>query len=245
MNNRLYLLRLYVEWGADESLSSLCTNHFENVKPTTFLSEIKTDTSSPSPQSHPLQAHNLEEICQAIQTFKGCALHDTAMYSIMPKGNPDAPIFIIGEVPDADEDRSGQVFFGQSEFWLRQMLASINVALNDCFCMPIIPWRPPGGRQVSAIEFDACLPFLYKVLEIYKPKFILSIGLLPAQILTQIQSPMSQLKSKWHTIKLPNTEVELKLFPLRSPSQINASPKVRKETWQDLLQIRLAISQKI
>lgn len=245
MFDHLSLLNLYSEWGVDETLTSLCTNHLENVKPTTAIPIIKTSSSHSSNflrhQNYSLQAKNIEDICKAITSFKDYPLYNTAMHSVLPKGNPLAPIFVIGEVPDADEDRNGQVFFGQSEFWLKQMFSSIQISLDDCFRMPLIPWRPPGGRQLSNNELTTCLPFLYKTLEIYKPKFILSIGTLPARTLTQSNAPISQLQGKWHTIHLPQTHITLQLFPLRHPSQIQASSKIRQETWRDLLGIRSAL----
>lgn len=244
MFDHLSLLNLYSEWGVDETLSSLCTNHLENVKPTTAIPIIKASLSHNNSllktQNYSLKAKNITDICQAITSFNDYPLHNTAMHSVLPKGNPDAPIFIVGEVPDADEDRNGQVFFGQSEFWLRQMLNSIQISLDDCFCMPLIPWRPPGGRQLSNTELTTCLPFLYKTLEIYKPQFVLSIGTLPARTLTQTSAPISQLQGKWHTIHLPQTHITLRLFPLRHPSQVQASSKIRQETWRDLLRIRSA-----
>ncbi|MDI2090960.1 uracil-DNA glycosylase [Commensalibacter oyaizuii] len=247
MFDRLSLLRLYSEWGVDETLTSLCTNHLENVKPTISVSSIKTSSfdtvSSIKPQNQPLLAQNIEEICQAIQDFKNYPLYETAMHSVLPKGDPLSSIFIIGEVPDADEDRNGRVFFGQTEFWLNQMFNLIDLNLDTCFRMPIIPWRPPGGRQLSNNELSACLPFLYKTLELYKPKFVISIGILPARILTQkTTASMNQLKGKWHSISLPGTNTQLKLFPLRHPSQLNTSAKIRQETWRDLLILRSTLS---
>lgn len=247
MFDHVSLLNLYSEWGVDETLTSLCTNHLDDVKSTPIRPVIKTSSPHSNPllkhQNYSLQAKNIDDICQAITSFKEYPLHHTAMHSVLPKGNPHSPIFIIGEVPDADEDRNGQVFFGQSEFWLNQMLNSIKIPLEQCFRMPIIPWRPPGGRQLSNTELNTCLPFLYKTLEIYKPQFVLSIGTLPARTLTQTSTPLSQLQGKWHTIHLPNSHITLQLFPLRHPSQIQASTKFRQETWLDLLRIRNALNE--
>ncbi|MDI2113161.1 uracil-DNA glycosylase [Commensalibacter nepenthis] len=246
MFDHLSLLTLYSEWGVDETLASLCTNHLDDRKSTPSIPVIKTSSvhhkSLVKHPNQPLQAKNIDELCKVITSFKEYPLHNTAMHCVLPKGNPNSRIFIIGEVPDADEDRSGQVFFGQSEFWLNQLLNSIDLSLEECFRMPIIPWRPPGGRQLSNNELATCLPFLYKALELYKPQFIFSIGILPARILTQTSAPISQLKGQWHTIHLPQTHITLQLFPLRHPSQIQASAKIRQETWNDLLHIRKTLS---
>ena len=41
MMDHIALLNLYREWGVDEALVSLCTNHLENVKQTVHKSPIK------------------------------------------------------------------------------------------------------------------------------------------------------------------------------------------------------------
>lgn len=246
MYDPLSLLQLYSEWGADESLVSSSIDHLSDKTPIlpTFKKQPVANTPPPKTDQHPaLYATNLQEINQAILTFTTCTLKDTATHTVLPAGDPHAPIYIIGDIPNADEDRYGQVFHGMTEFWLTQMLASINLSLDHCFRMPLIPWRPPGGRQPSKNELDLCLPFLYRILTLYTPSHILTTGQLAARILLQNQSTFSQLRGKWHQYKNPEItgKKDLHLFPLYHLSQINMNGKIRKATWQDLLQIRAVI----
>lgn len=248
MNPFLSLLQLYSEWGVDEVLTALPTDHLESIpaRPTFSIPEKRPVPENPIQninQHLSLKTNNLQEICQAILNFKSCPLRDTAMHSILPKGNPEASLYLIGDVPDADEDRNGQVFAGQGEFWLRQLLDSIQLSFDACFQMPLLPWRPPGGRQVSKNELESCLPFLYQMLNLYSPPYILTIGLLPAQTLLQASLPFSQLRGKWHRIQNPHIKPSIQLFPLPHPAQLNTSAKIRQATWQDLLQIRLQMEQ--
>lgn len=246
MYDHLSLLQLYSEWGVNENLSISCPNHLENrlsipTIPNLKKQSVSTNIITKTNQHAVTNTHNLQEINQAILTFKECPLRDTAMHTILPMGDPTASIFIIGDIPNADEDRSGQVFSGIAHFWLQQMLENIHLSLEHCFCMPLIPWRPPGGRQLSKNELDLCLPFLYKILEIYHPNYILTIGQLPTRILLQTQSSFKQLKSKWHSFTHPYTKKTLKLFPLPHLSQMNINAKIRQMAWNDLLHIRATI----
>lgn len=61
----------------------------------------------------------------AVEQFDSCSLRITAMHTLFPEGPMHAPLMIIGEAPDADEDRSGHVFSGLSGTLLDQMLSAI------------------------------------------------------------------------------------------------------------------------
>lgn len=250
MYDHLSLLQLYSEWGVNESLTTSCTNHLENSPSIPTIPNTKRQSVSNNiivkTNQHPVSlANNLNEIKHSILNFKDCSLHDTAMHSVLPLGNPKASIYIIGDVPDADEDRSGEVFSGTANFWLKQMLESIDLSLEACFRMPLIPWRPPGGRQLAKNEIDICLPFLYKTIQIYKPKYILTLGQLPIRVLLQTQLSLRQLKSRWHSLIHSTLDPAPQIFPLPHLSQININAKIRQATWKDLLQIRATLEKNL
>ncbi|CAK7192331.1 hypothetical protein COMNV_00524 [Commensalibacter sp. Nvir] len=243
MNNTLFLLQLYSEWGINETLSPLCTNHLQNVKQIARDKKTKKISLSISDEKNiPLQDIKIiEDLKQIIQASKKNPLYMTAMNTVLPEGNPQSPFFVIGEVPDAEEDRSGQVFSGQSGTWLTQMFDSIGINISSCFRMPLIPWRPPGGRSPSKEELAYCMPFVFKALEICKPSLVISLGLLPARILTGSTSSIGQLAGNCYEFAIPNVDIHLKLFSLRHPLQLNTSVKIKQHTWKNLLQLRKLI----
>ncbi len=250
MYNHLSLLQLYSEWGIDETLDTVSINHLENKKtiPTLPFSKkqsvsIKNTTKI---NQHPaFTCNNLQEINQAILAFKECSLKNTAMNTILATGNPEASFYIIGDIPDADEDRNGEVFSGTGNFWLNQMLENIDLSLQSCFRCPLIPWRPPGGRQISKNELDICLPFLYRIITLYQPRYILTLGQLAAKTLLQSPSNFNQFKNHWHSFTHSDLHQPIPLFPLHHLMQINMNAKIRQTTWKNLLLIRAVIQEKI
>src|SRR5690606_27457703 len=54
------------------------------------------------------------ELEAAIRAFEGCALRATATNTVIARGNPRAPLMIIGEAPGRDEDAQGLPFVGES-----------------------------------------------------------------------------------------------------------------------------------
>lgn len=244
-DHHLTLLQLYSEWGIDENLTTANVNHLENRNsiPTIPLPKKQSVSNKIITKiNHPtFYTHNLNEIHEAILNFQDCTLKNTAMNTILSTGNPEASIYIIGDIPDAEEDRNGEIFSGIGNFWLKQMLEAINISLDDCFRIPLIPWRPPGGRQVSNHELESCLPFLYKILALYHPRYLLTFGQLPARTLLQTSLTFNQLKNQWHSFTHPEITKPIQLFPLHHLSQININAKVRHTTWNNLLRIRATL----
>lgn len=246
MYDHLSLLQLYSEWGIDENLTSVSINHLENRKPIPTLplpkkQSVSTKIITKTNQYSAFQSNSLQEINQAILEFKDCSLKNTAMNTILSVGDPKSHIYIIGDVPDADEDRSGRVFADTGNFWLEQMLDNIDISLDACFRIPLVPWRPPGGRQISTNELELCLPFLYKLLILYQPRYILTIGQLPAKTLLKTPVNFNQLKNQWHSFTYSGIPNPIQLFPLHHLSQININAKIRQVTWKNLLYIRATI----
>ena len=57
----------------------------------------------------------LQDLAAAVAAFQGCPLRGMgATQSVFGRGNPNAPVLVIGEGPGADEDRIGQPFVGKA-----------------------------------------------------------------------------------------------------------------------------------
>src|SRR3546814_6635852 len=66
--------------------------------------------------------NTIAELEAAIKAFDGCSLKATATNTVMARGNPAAPLMIIGEAPGRDEDAQGKPFVGESGQLLDRML---------------------------------------------------------------------------------------------------------------------------
>jgi DNA polymerase len=71
-------------------------------------------------------AGTLEALAEAIAGFEGCPLRfeGAATQAVVYRGEPRAPVLVIGEGPGADEDRQGQPFVGRSGLLLDRMFAA-------------------------------------------------------------------------------------------------------------------------
>lgn len=103
---------------------------------------------------------------------------------------PDAPLqadwLVLGDPPDADEDRLGQPFAEQTGVLLDNMLKAVGVSRTGqgrqgAHLSNVVKCRPPVGRLPQAADLAQCAPFLLRELEIVQPKVILAMGRFAAQ----------------------------------------------------------------
>nr|WP_298796945.1 uracil-DNA glycosylase [uncultured Acetobacter sp.] len=186
------------------------------------------------------QAQNLaaaastpEALRAAADGFSACALRTTAMHTLFPTGPIQAPLMIIGEAPDADEDRSGQVFSGLCGDLLARMLTPLGLDRQTLLLATALPWRPPGGRAPTEAELRLCRPFLERAIALFAPQRLLLCGRLPARMLLDAKTPMP--RKTWRPAAIAGLATPLPTLVMRHPLQLRASATARKEIWQDLM----------
>ena len=186
----LSLLRLQIEWGADEALDPVPLDRLHPVPAAPVAAArlplapgpAPTPTPAPAraagpgpgrvPASGPVAAAreaaaaatDIPSLRAVLAAFDGCGLRDTATNLVFAEGDPASGLVVVGEVPDGEEDRTGHPFAGRPGLLLDRMLDSIGLHRSRLLLTPLIPWRPPGNRPPSELELSICLPFLQRLL---------------------------------------------------------------------------------
>ena len=118
-----------------------------------------------------------EELNQEVLTCLKCPLHQTRNNAVFGNGNPHDEIMIIAEVPGFYDDKSGIVLQGKSGKLLDDILAACGFTRDEhIYISNIVKCRPPNNRAPNTIEKNACLPYLYKQIELINPKVIILLG---------------------------------------------------------------------
>lgn len=104
---------------------------------------------------------------------------------------PDPPVqadwLVLGDPPDADEDRLGQPFVEQTGVLLDNMLKAAGASRNGqgrqgAHLSNVVKCRPPVGRLPQAAELAQCAQFLQREIETVQPKVILALGRFAVQL---------------------------------------------------------------
>ncbi|MXV44888.1 uracil-DNA glycosylase [Saccharibacter sp. 17.LH.SD] len=233
-------LQLQQEWGIDAIVDDVCWNPLasfsQRLEKPLSAPEVPTQHTSPDvSEKDLLKAKDLNELIQKSERLKNITLARTAMNRLNPVYVQEAPFVLVGEVPDADEDRSGVLFSGQSGELLEKILASIGLRREELSMVPAIPWRPPGGRKVAARELDVCQPILHRSLTLAMPQRIVTMGITPVQLLLGEAVSFNQARGKWTEIFLPGLSGPVSLLPLFHPLKLVGGETTRRKFWQDLL----------
>lgn len=184
-------------------------------------------------------AQTLDEICAAIDNFKGLAIKRTATQMVFADGNPQARVMFVGEAPGADEDRLGKPFVGVSGQLLDKMLASIGLSREEnAYISNVINWRPPGNRAPDDAEIALSLPFIRRHIELVNPAAVVFVGGVAAKALLETSQGITRLRGKWTDFTTPALVQPIPAICMFHPAYLLRSPQQKSLAWADLLSLK-------
>jgi uracil-DNA glycosylase family 4 len=181
---------------------------------------------------------SLEELTATCLTCQKCELAATRTHVVVSRGNPHAPLMIIGEGPGQQEDETGLPFVGRAGQLLDKILASVNLdSERDVYICNVVKCRPPGNRTPEPQEVDACKPYLLEQIRLVNPKVILLTGAVAVQAILGDKRGITKIRGQWFTWQGYDCMPVLHpAYLLRNPSREVGSPKWLM--WQDIQAVR-------
>jgi DNA polymerase len=163
-----------------------------------------------------------------------CALCGGRTRSVFGTGHRRADWLIVGDVPEADDDRTGEPFAGRAGRLLDNMLGAVGLSRGQAaagravYLTQAVKCHPPNGRSPAADELAACEPFLRRQVELVRPRLILAMGRAAAQALLGSDEPIGRLRGRVHRyVGVPVVATHHPLFLLRHA-------QAKAEAWDDL-----------
>jgi DNA polymerase len=162
-----------------------------------------------------------------------CKLHTLGRTQIVfGVGNPSADLMFVGEAPGRDEDLQGFPFVGRAGQLLTKIIEAIALKREDVYIANVIKCRPPENRNPEPDEVASCEPFLFRQIDIIKPKVIVALGKFGAQTLLQTLDPISRLRGRVFDYR------GAKLIPTFHPAYLLRNPSSKREVWEDMKLVR-------
>ncbi len=176
----------------------------------------------------------LSELRHEVENCKLCPLHRNRTKVVFGDGNPNSKIFLIGEGPGFEEDKSGKVFVGRSGQLLDKILLACNFRRDQhLFIGNIVKCRPPGNRTPSIEEQSACLPYLERQIELISPVIIVTLGATAMQALLGKNLKITKERGNWHIW------LNRHVMPSFHPSALLRNPNLKKDAWEDFKKVIL------
>ena len=123
-----------------------------------------------------VEGDTLERIREDLGECTRCRLHQQRNKIVFGQGNPRAELVFVGEGPGHDEDVQGLAFVGRAGKLLTQMIEAMGLAREQVYICNVVKCRPPENRKPEDDEVATCSPYLYRQLDVIRPKAIVCLG---------------------------------------------------------------------
>jgi DNA polymerase len=168
-----------------------------------------------------------------------CKLHRLGRRQIVfGVGSPTAELMFVGEAPGQEEDVQGIPFVGRAGQLLTKIIEAIDLKREDVYIANVIKCRPPENRNPEPDEVETCEPFLFRQIDIIKPKVIVALGKFGAQTLLRTLDPISRLRGRVYDYR------GAKLVPTFHPAYLLRNPSSKREVWEDMKLVKRLLGEK-
>jgi len=187
----------------------------------------------------PPKEERREALKLVYEQARGCAkcpeFVATRTQVVFGAGNADADLMFVGEAPGANEDRMGLPFVGQAGKLLDTLLGEIGIQRADVFVANVLKCRPPGNRDPLPQEIDNCQDYLFRQLDLIRPKVVCSLGNFSTKLLRADPTGITRLhgRAEIRTIG-PRT---LRLYPIFHPAAALYTPRMLETLREDFARL--------
>ncbi len=171
---------------------------------------------------------------ELVKKCRKCPLHKSRTNAVFGMGNREANIFLIGEGPGYEEDRTGLPFVGKSGKLLDRILDACGFTREEhVYISNIVKCRPPGNRNPQVDEQETCLPYLMKQIELVDPAIIVLLGATALNAMVDRSARITKARGIWMEWK------NRLMIATYHPSALLRNPSLKKEAWEDFKEVVL------
>ena len=172
-----------------------------------------------------------------------CALSKTRTQVVFGNGHPNADLMFVGEAPGFHEDQQGIPFVGQAGKLLDKLLAGVGLTRADVYVVNTLKCRPPGNRDPLPEEKHQCEPWLFKQIELIKPKVVATLGNHATKQLTGKETGITRIHGEpQQAVYGP---VTVTIFPLYHPAAALYTPAMLKVLEEDFAKLPALLEQDV
>lgn len=157
---------------------------------------------------------------------------------VLGEGKKNAKIFMIGEAPGGDEEKTGRPFVGKAGKNLSEFLEIVGLKREDIYISNVVKIRPfnlspktgkPVNRTPNRKELEFFTPYLIEEIEAINPDIIVTLGN------TSLRAVLNDKKAVIGDYHGKITEVlDKKLFALYHPASIIYNRSLKDTYYDDL-----------
>jgi uracil-DNA glycosylase family 4 len=177
----------------------------------------------------------LDVLREEVERCSRCVLASSRTNAVFGEGDPRADLLFVGEAPGYHEDQQGRPFVGQAGKLLEQLLASIGMTREQVFIANVLKSRPPNNRDPRPEEIDACRPYLWRQIEIIRPKVICTLGNFSTKLLSGDQTGITKVHGQPRATTIAGHP--LYLYPIFHPAAALYTPAMLTTLREDFARL--------
>lgn len=202
------------------------------------LAEAALAIISPSPL--PPSTSTMESLKATVLACQKCPhLAHSRRNVVFGVGDIHSPLMFVGEAPGMEEDLEGEPFVGKAGQLLTRIIQAMGFTRDTVYianilkCRPDTPGQSYGNRKPEPAEIANCIPYLDEQIRMVRPQILVGLGATAMQGLLQETTPITRLRGHFQEYQ------GIPLMPTYHPSYLlrNTSLKIKREVWEDMLQV--------
>ncbi len=168
-----------------------------------------------------------------------CPRAQARTHLVLDRGNPDSKILIISERPGENEDSAAKAFVGRSGELLDRIMASIGLDTNrDVLIANVLKCKAEEDRPPTALEVEACFPYLRRQIELIRPRVILLLGAVALKYLVKDRGDeFSMEEEAGHLFTAPEYP-DVHFMVLYHPAFLLRDPRKKAVMWEHVKKLR-------
>jgi DNA polymerase len=177
--------------------------------------------------------NSLSELKKQAQNCHLCSLSKSRNKVVFGEGNPNAEIMFVGSIPIEMEDDAGKIFLGRGGEMLTAMIEKVLcLRRKDVYITNLLKCHPLNTQELHETPFHTCKAYLFKEIELVKPKIIVTLGKEAYHYLTNETSDLKDIRGDMTSHKM------FKVMPTYHPNFLLKNPSLKKEVFTDLQKVK-------
>ncbi len=177
--------------------------------------------------------NELNELKKQAQNCYLCSLSKHRNNIVFGEGNKNADIMFVGGLPIEMEDDAGKIFLGRGGEMLTAMIEKVlGLQRSDVYISNLLKCHPLNTQELHETPFHTCKAYLFKEIELVKPKIIITLGKEAYHYLTNETSDLKDIRGEMTNHK------NFRLMPTYHPNFLLKNPSLKKEVFMDLQRVK-------
>ncbi|CAA6809918.1 MAG: Uracil-DNA glycosylase, family 4 [uncultured Sulfurovum sp.] len=177
--------------------------------------------------------NSLLALKQQAQNCHLCSLSKNRNHIVFGEGNEQADLMFIGDAPLEIEDNTGKIFLGRGGEMLTAMIEKvIGISRQKVYLTNLLKCHPLVNKAVHEPEYHTCKAYLFKEIELVKPKIIVTLGEQAYHYLTNDTTKLTNIRG---TVMVKDNH---SIIPTYHPNFLLKNPSLKKDVFEDLKRVK-------